>query len=47
MQSALRRAGFAEQVAYAHRFPNGETIAAIRFNYSLQPLASESSAAGA
>jgi RimJ/RimL family protein N-acetyltransferase len=47
MQSALRRAGFAEQLAYTHRFPNGETVPAIRFNYSLKPLASESRAGNA
>ena len=47
MQSALRRAGFAEQLTYTHQFPNGETVPAIRFNYSLMPLASESSAGGA
>ena len=44
MQSAFRRAGFAEQQTYMHRFRNGEAVQAIRFNYSLKPLASESSA---
>jgi RimJ/RimL family protein N-acetyltransferase len=47
MQSALRRAGFAEQQTYMHQFRNGETVQAIRFNYSLKPLASNSSAEGA
>lgn len=42
MQSALRRAGFAEQRTYTHQFRNGETAQAIRFNYSLNPLSSES-----
>ena len=47
MQKALRRAGFAEQSTYTHRFSNGETAPAIRFNYSLKPLASESTASRA
>jgi hypothetical protein len=47
MQSALRRAGFAEKRTYTHQFSNGETVPAIRFNYSLKPLASDGSAAGA
>ena len=47
MQSALRRAGFAEQQTYTHQFRNGETVQAIRFNYSLKPLASESRAESA
>jgi RimJ/RimL family protein N-acetyltransferase len=47
MQSALRRAGFAEQQTYMHQFRNGETVQAIRFNYSLKPLVSESRAEGA
>jgi RimJ/RimL family protein N-acetyltransferase len=46
MQSALRRAGFAQQLTYTHQFPNGETIPAIRFNYSLKPLASDTRSAG-
>jgi RimJ/RimL family protein N-acetyltransferase len=35
MQKALRRAGFTEQERYTHKFRNGETVQAIRFNRSL------------
>jgi RimJ/RimL family protein N-acetyltransferase len=47
MQSAFRRAGFAEQQTYVHQFRNGETTQAIRFIYSLKPFASQSSTEGA
>lgn len=47
MQSALRRAGFAEQQTYTHQFRNGDTVKSVRFNYSLKPPASESRAEGA
>jgi RimJ/RimL family protein N-acetyltransferase len=36
MQSALRRAGFAEQARYTHQFTNGESIPAIRFSRTLK-----------